>query len=280
MLSQEKVSRLQKIASQVRINLLEMIVPHTSHHIGCALSIVELLTWLYFSVLKINPKNPKDKNRDIFILSKGHAASALYAVLYQKGFFSKKLLLSYDRNGSTLAEHAAVAVAGVEVSTGSLGHGLPVGVGFALAFKNEGRKNKVFVLLSDGELNEGSNWEAFMFAAQHKLNNLYVLLDKNGFQGYGRTSQVINLSPLSAKFTAFNWRVLVTDGHDFGKLSEIGQLLKEKPADKPTCIIAKTIKGKGVKVFEAAPFESHYRSLDEKTKQLMLTELRQAAKKL
>ncbi len=274
MQSKQRINQLKQIAKEIRFAAMQMIVPHESHHIGCALGIVELLVWLYFELLKINPKHPKSPDRDIFILSKGHAASALYATLYRRGFFSKEILMSYDKDGGMLPEHATAVVPGVEISTGSLGHGLPIGIGFAKSFKNDRKNNKVYVLISDGELNEGSNWEAFMFAAHHRLDNLYVIIDRNGYQGYGNTKDIINLSPLSSKLKVFNWNVLEADGHDFTSLAKITQLIKGSSANKPTCIIAKTVKGKGVPAFEGK-FESHYESLDEKTKQTILKELQE-----
>jgi len=268
------INNFQKIAQRVRINIIEMIVPKESHHIGCALGIVEILVWLYFFVLSINPKNPRDSNRDIFILSKGHAASALYATLYRKGFFSKEILMTYDRDGGILPEHVTTAVPGVEVSTGSLGHGLSIGLGFAKSFLNDNKKNKVYVLISDGELNEGSNWEAFMFAGHHRLHNLYVILDDNGYQGYSNTKDIINLSPLKEKLVSFNWNVYQTSGHDFTSLNKTQALIKKNKSNKPTFIIAKTMKGRGVSIFEGK-FESHYSSLDKKSKARILKELRQ-----
>jgi transketolase len=243
-----------------------MLVPYESHHIGCGLGIVDILTVLYFDVLKINPKNPKDPKRDIFILSKGHGAAAVYATLFEKGFFSKKLLLTYDQNGGKLPEHASITVPGVEVSTGSLGHGLPIGIGYAVSFSNDKKKNQVAVILSDGELNEGSNWEAFMFAGHHNLSNLTAIIDANGFQGYSTTEKVLDLSPLSEKFKAFRWNVYKVNGNDIKALQEVFAKIKKNKNGKPNCIIAKTVKGKGIPFFEGK-FESHYKSVDEKTKQ-------------
>ena len=251
---------------------MEMLVPTESHHIGCSLGIVEILTVLYGCVMNVIPENPQDPSRDIFILSKGHGAAALYATLHQRGFFEKELLLTYDQNGGTMPEHASTSVPGVEVSTGSLGHGLPIGCGFSLSFQNDQKPNKVYVLMSDGELNEGSNWEAIMFAGHHRLHNLTAIIDLNGFQGYAETSKVLDLSPLSDKFQAFNWDVYSVDGNDTEELEAVFEKINKSQSNKPSCIIAKTVKGKGVSHFEGK-FDSHYKSVDEETKKTILAKL-------
>lgn len=260
--------QLKKTAFEIRKLMLEALRPLESHHIGCAFSIVEILTYLYFEELNIYPKKPKDPNRDIFLLSKGHAALALYSTLCKKGFFSKERLLTYDQDGSDIPEHASTHVQGVELSTGSLGHALPVGIGFATSFKNDNKKNRVFVLLSDGELDEGSNWEGFMFAGHHHLNNLTAIVDLNGFQGYSDTKNVLDLSPLKKKIENFGWEVEECDGHNFVKISQsLSKLVKT--GNKPKMLIAHTVKGKGVPYFEGR-FDSHYKSVDEKTKQELI----------
>ena len=241
---------LEKTAFNIRRKIIEMLVPKESHHIGCSLSIIEILTYLYFQELNINPKDPKDKDRDIFILSKGHAGAALYATLAEKGFFDKSLLSKYDTEGGVLPEHATAIISGIEVSTGSLGHGLPIGCGFATSFKNDNKKNKVIVLMSDGELNEGSNWEAIMFANTHNLSNLTVIVDCNKFQGYGKTKKIIDLSPLYLKIKAFGWNFFEIDGHNFKDLKEAFKEVENSKNNKPNFILANTIKGKGIKEFE------------------------------
>jgi len=260
---------LKKIADEIRYLMIQSIRPLESHHIGCAFSIVDIVVFIYFKMLKVYPNNPKNKKRDIFILSKGHAALAVYATLHKKGFFSKKYLLNYDRDGSILSEHINHQVPGVEVSTGSLGHGLPIGVGWATSFLRDNKKNKVYVLISDGELNEGSNWEAIMFAAHHHLHNLIVILDNNEFQGYSSTKKVINLSPLAKKLKDFGWNVYEIDGHDFLNMEEVFNKIKNNKNKKPNFIVAKTIKAKGLIGFEGK-FESHYKSIDQKTKETIL----------
>lgn len=261
---------LEKIAREIRYLIIKSLRPLESHHIGCSLSIVEILTYLYWRKIKVNPKNYKEKARDIFILSKGHAALALYATLCKKGFFNEELMKTYDQDGFKMPEHPSTSVPGIELSTGSLGHGLPVAVGFALSFKNDKKPNKVYVLLSDGELNEGSNWEAIMFAGHHRLNNLIGIIDLNGFQGYSQTSKIINLFPLKKKIESFNWSVWECDGHNFLSLNKA--FSKVKFSKTPTMIIAKTTKGKGISFFEGK-FDSHYKSIDQQTKRQILLEL-------
>lgn len=264
-------SYFKKKSKKIRKLMLEAIRPLESHHIGCAFSIVDILTYLYFNELNVNSKNPKDQNRDIFLLSKGHAALALYATLCQKGFFSKERLLTYDQDGSDIPEHASVHVEGVELSTGSLGHALPVSIGFATSFLNDKKKNKVCILLSDGELNEGSNWEAIMYAGHHKIKNLIAIVDKNGFQGYGDTKKVLDLSPLKKKIEVFGWEVFETDGHNFVQLEKTFSKIDKSKTGKPKMIIANTVKGKGIPYFEGR-FDSHYKSVDEETKKKILSE--------
>ncbi|NMB83860.1 transketolase [Candidatus Roizmanbacteria bacterium] len=266
----ENNTGLTNLAREIREDIIAAVVPNNSHHIGCSLSIVEILTYLYFKKLRIFPKEPKNPERDIFILSKGHAALALYCILQKKGFFKEKLLDTYDQDNSSFPEHASSGVPGVELSTGSLGHGLPVGVGFALSFKNDKKNNQVTVLMSDGELDEGSNWEAIMFAGQHRLDNLTIVIDLNGFQGYGETKKVIDLSPIGKKISEFGWNVYETDGHNFDELTKTFDGFEKN--NRPNCIIAKTVKGKGVPYFEGK-FEAHYMKLDQETKDKILSEL-------
>lgn len=270
MIKKDSIKNLENVASKIRKGIIEILEPKESHHIGCSLSIVEILTCLYFNVLEINPKKPSDLNRDIFILSKGHAAAALYVTLAEKGFFDKAVLKGYDRNGGMLPEHVVTSVKGIEVSTGSLGHGLPIGLGFAKAALSDNRKNKVYILLSDGEFNEGSNWEAIMFAGHHKLHNLTAIVDNNGFQGYSRIENVIDLSPIFKKISSFGWNVYYTDGHNFKSLQKA--FVKSNKSNKPSFIFAYTVKGKGIPYFEGK-FESHYLSISAEEKQQILTEL-------
>ncbi len=249
-----------------------MLNPYESHHIGCSLSIVEILVVLYFHVLHVYPRKPRNPKRDIFILSKGHAAAALYATLAKRGFFNKKLLQTFERDGGYLPGHSTKSVVGVEASTGSLGHGLSMGAGFSLSFKNDHKKNNVSVLLSDGELNEGSTWEAIMFSGHHRLSNLTAIVDVNGMQGYGLTKDVLDLEPLKNKLLEFKWNVYETDGHNVMQLIKIFDNIKKNKNNKPNFVIARTVKGKGVPYFEGK-FESHYLSIDEETKKNILSQL-------
>jgi len=250
---------LKKKAKALRRTVFTMIVSGTSSHIGSSYSIIELLVYLYEKVLKIDPRKPYDPDRDRFILSKGWAISALYAILADKGFFSKKLLEEYCKDGSIMIGGSTRnGLAGVEATTTSMGHGLPLGVGMALAGKLQKRSYRVVVIMGDGESDEGSTWEAIMQAAHHKLDNLLVIVDANKWQSFGRPSDVLNIEPLRAKWEAFNWEVKETDGHDF---AQIEKNLKKIPfaKNKPSVLIAHTTKGKGVSILEDRN-EWHYKT--------------------
>lgn len=210
----------------------------------------DLLAVLYGTILRLNPKEPQWLDRDRFVLSKGHGCAALYAVLAECGFFPMAWLDTYYQDGSPLAGHVTHKdVPGVEVSTGSLGHGLPIATGMALAAKRDGKSYRVFCLLSDGELNEGSTWEPILFAPHHKLDNLVAIVDYNKIQSLGRVKEVIDLDPLADKWRAFGWAVREIDGHD---LAAIERALTELPyePERPSCIVAHTVKGKGVSFME------------------------------
>lgn len=244
----------QKISNQIQKKILKMKYESQEGHLGSALSCVDILNVLYFKILNIDPKNPLAENRDRFILSKGHAASALYAVLAERGFFDEKELDTYCKDGSKLAGHPTKGcAAGVEASTGALGHGLPIGLGIALA------GHRVFVLMSDGEMDEGTTWEAALFASHHKLDNLIVLVDYNKWQAFGKTNEVLNLEPLAKKWESFGWSVKEVDGHNF---KELEKTLSEVPFEKtkPSIVICHTKKGKGVDFLEDK-LESHYHHL-------------------
>ena len=230
--------RFNKLIKNIKINILKLTHQAKSAHLGSCLSIVEILTVLYFYILK---------KKDRFILSKGHSALALYSVLSEKNIISKKKLFTYGKNDSLLMNHASHKVKGVEFSTGSLGHGLPVAVGKALKFKLEKKKSKVYVLLSDGELNEGSNWEALLFASHHKLNNLVIIIDYNKIQSLGHSKKIINIEPLKDKFISFGCRVAKINGHSY---LSIKNELNKKLSNKPKVIIANTIKGYDVNFME------------------------------
>ncbi len=237
---------LHNISKNIRKNLLELSHKAKSSHIGGCLSIVEILTVLFTSSLKKFP-NKKKKFIDSFLLSKGHACLALYCLLFEKKILSKKILMSYGENNSLLMSHASHHVPGVKFSSGSLGHGLPVAVGSALAAKIQKKKRKVFVLISDGELNEGSTWEALMFAAHQKLNNLCVIIDYNKIQSLTFVADTIKLEPLMKKITSFGCEAKSINGHNFSHLKKAFNL---KNKNKPRVVIANTIKGKGVSFME------------------------------
>jgi len=239
----------QDFARQIRAEAIKMVAAAKASHIGGALSMAGLLAVLYGEILQVKPDDPRWPERDRFILSKGHCCTALYAALALRGFFPVDELETYGRDGSRLMTHISHKVTGVEFSTGSLGHGLPFGCGKALAAKRTGAAWRVFVMLSDGELDEGSNWEAILFAPQHRLDNLVPIVDYNKIQSLGSVQEVLDLHPLAEKFRAFNWAVKQIDGHNH---DAIAAALKTLPfeAGKPSCLIADTVKGKGVDFME------------------------------
>lgn len=247
-----------ELACQIRVKCIEMISRSKGSHIGGCLSIVEILVTLYNGLMVHMPSNPDWIYRDRFILSKGHCCAALYATLALEGYFDVRLLNEYGSNGSKLMVHASSRVPGVEFSTGSLGHGLPLAVGKALAAKSLNYRWNTYVLMSDGELNEGSNWEAIQFAAHHKLNNLVAIVDVNGLQSLGYTKDVLDIMPLLDKFLSFGWHCCEVDGHNVDDLHKA----MNQDTGKPLCILAKTVKGKGVSFMEDK-LEWHYKSPDE-----------------
>ena len=246
----------QQFASRIRMQTLKMITRACAGHIGSNFSIVDILTVLYNNALKIDSEHPQWPLRDRFILSKGHACACLYAILAEKGFFPKSWLNKFYLEAGLLAGHATHTVPGIEVSTGALGHGLPIACGMSLAAKRDNKKWRVFCLISDGELDEGSIWEALLFAPHHKLDNLTLIIDYNKIQAMGNTNEVLNLEPLTKKLTAFNWAVREIDGHNFDEINHALTSVPFKP-DSPSCIIAHTVKGKGVSFMENK-LEWHY----------------------
>src|SRR6266446_552578 len=247
------------LAHHIRLRTLEMIHRAKSSHIGSSFSMADLLAVLYTNILRVDPKRPEWSERDRFILSKGHACAALYVVLAERGFFPESWLNDFYQDGARLAGHAThVGVPGVEISTGSLGHGLPIACGMALAAKRDGRPFRVFTVLSDGECDEGSVWEAALFAPQHRLDNLTVIVDYNKIQSLGNVGDILELEPFGAKWEAFGWRVTEIDGHDHKQIIEA---LGRAPGatGKPHCILAHTVKGKGVPFMENQLLW-HYRS--------------------
>ena len=254
---------LKSISRQIRGKLVEMSHKGQTPHLASALSCVDILVTAYRRVLSIDPKNPQDPNRDRLIFSKGHAATALYATLAYQGFFPMELLDTYAQAGSRLAEQPSPAsIPGLELATGSLGHGLPVGAGMALAGRIRGRSYRVYVLMSDGECNEGSVWEAALFAPTQKLDRLVAIIDYNKWQATGRSNEIMALAPLRKKWEAFGWSTYEIDGHDFNALEETLHRVPDE-SGKPIAIIANTVKGKGVSFMEDDN-NWHYRSPDEK----------------
>lgn len=246
------------LAKNIRLRVLSMVHQAKASHVGSCLSIADIIAVLYGSVLNLRPSEPSWIERDRFILSKGHSAAAVYAALALRGFISEKELEHYGVSGSALMTHISHKINGVEFSTGSLGHGLPFATGKAIAAKKDKKSWKTFALLSDGELDEGSNWEAFMFAAHHKLDNLVAIIDYNKLQSLTTVANTLGLEPLANKLEAFGWSVKEVDGHN---LTDIESLLRAVPwiSEKPSVLIAHTTKGKGVS-FMQNKVEWHYKS--------------------
>lgn len=244
------LKELENKAAQIRGRIIETSCEAKVPHLGSCLSCTDILTALYWEVLHIDPSEPGKEERDRFILSKGHAAPALYQVLALKSFYPESIMEGYGQNGSLFGEHPpAHGIPGVEAATGSLGHGLPIGLGMALACRMKGLKNRVYVLMSDGECNEGSVWEAAMMAAAKKVDRLMAIIDFNKWQATGRSEEVMALNPLKEKWESFGWSAYEVDGHDIGAMTD---LLKKLPDEsgKPVAIIAHTVKGKGVSFME------------------------------
>ena len=246
---QSQASDLAAIARRVRAQVVQMSHETGAPHLGSALSCVDLLVAAYFAWLDVAPETAADVNRDRLILSKGHAAAALYATLAEAGFFPRSWLDGYARDGGRLPEQMSPGCApGVEAATGSLGHGLSLALGMALAGRIHGQTYRVAAILSDGECQEGSVWEAAMFAAAQKVDHLTAIIDYNKWQATGRSNEVMALAPLAGKWSAFGWRVVEVDGHD---IAAIVQAMNEEPRDgRPRAIVAHTVKGKGVSFME------------------------------
>ena len=245
-----EILKLQKIANEVRKGIVDSTHSAKAGHPGGSLSATDILTYLYFEEMNVNPKDDKNPDRDRFVLSKGHAAPALYSVLAQKGFFPVEDLTTLRHIGSYLQGHPCINIPGVDMSTGSLGQGVSAAVGMAIAGKLDNKDYTVFTLLGDGEIQEGQVWEAAMLAGHRNLDNLIVIVDNNGLQIDGNVADVCSPYPIDKKFEAFNFEVIVLeDGHDF---EQIAAAVKKAKAvvGKPAAIIAKTVKGKGVSFME------------------------------
>jgi transketolase len=246
--SVDRITELRRLAREARRLIVDSIFQAQAGHLGGPLSAADMLVALYFDVLRIDPANPGWPERDRFILSKGHAGACVYAALAERGFFDVSVLDAHYRNGSNLSGHVShKGVPGVELSTGSLGHGLGIGTGMAFNLKRMGGSQRVFVVLSDGECDEGSVWEAALFAGHHRLENLCAVIDYNKLQSIARVSETINLEPFAAKWRAFGWHALCVDGHDHDALRTA---FGDRAANRPTCIIADTVKGRGVSFME------------------------------
>ncbi len=241
----EKIAFLKEIANEVRKVILTMALHAKSAHVGGALSCVEILTGLYFKAMRVDPHNPDDRQRDRLIFSKAHDAKALYAVLCERGFFDKSILKGYEKDDGLLPGHSTWhCVPGVEASAGALGHGLSIAVGMAYVGKIDKQKHRVFAVLSDGECDEGSTWEAILFAGHHKLDNLIAIVDYNKLQGFGFTKDILNLEPFAKKWESFGWETKEINGHNFEEIISTFNTVPFKK-NKPSVIIAHTIKGLG-----------------------------------
>lgn len=251
---------LKQQARAIRQSILEMVSASGSSHIGAAYSIVDILTVLYFHTLKLDPKNPKLPGRDRFLLSKGHGGAALYATLAHRGFAPLEILQTYAKNNSALAGHIVKdSLPGIETTAGSLGHGPSMAVGMALALQAQKSAARVFVLVGDGECNEGAIWEAALAAAHFKLDNLVLIVDRNREQSLGKSDEIMNLEPFGQKWEAFGWHCLECGGHNFSELAESFDV-KNKHIGKPTVIVANTQKGKGVSYMEKDALAWHYKT--------------------
>jgi len=272
-ITDNQINNLKQTALNLRRNIIKMIQSGQGGHLGGSFSCIEIITTLYFSLLRCNPQDPQWKDRDRFILSAGHKCLALYSALAEKGYFDKKILNTYDSLDSPLPGHPdRHKLPGVEANTGSLGHGLAIGGGMALAGKIDKKNYKVYVLMGDGEIAEGSVWEAAEIANHYNLDNLIAIIDRNKLQIQGNTKDVLNTESLLAKWNSFGWQTFEVDGHDF---VEIFRALKNIPIkkDHPTCVIANTIKGKGLS-FAENNYKYHYWKPTDKEMKKAFIELR------
>lgn len=263
---------LRAKAQELRKLIFKTICNAGGGHLPTCLSMTDLLAVLYYEVLHVDPKDPKAPGRDRFILSKGHGGVALYAILADKGFFDVEHLSTHGKKGTILGGHPDMhKVPGIEASTGALGHGLPFGVGIALAAKKDHASYRTFVVTGDGECQEGSIWEAALFAAQAKLDNLTVIIDHNKLQAMGKLDEIVGLESFSEKWRAFGWEVAEVDGHDMDALRTVFKKLPLAPG-KPNCIIAHTVKGRGISFMENVPIW-HYRQPKPEEMRLACEEL-------
>lgn len=266
------VAGLEEMALTLRRHIVRMAADSPGAHLGGSMSAVEILTVLLFDgVLRVDPAEPKKEGRDYLIFSKGHASAVLYAALAERGFFPVEELAAYKTTGSRLAGHPLKSIPGIELATGSLGHGLGVGNGLALAGQRDGSSFRVFVVLGDGECQEGSVWEAAMTAAHYRLDNLVAIVDRNGVQEDGPTEEIMALEPFADKWRSFGWEVREVDGHDLGALRGPLHAVPFSPG-KPSVLVARTVKGKGVS-FAEHNHQWHYGRLSPEQKVQALEEL-------
>jgi len=258
--------------ARMRRTVLEMAYAGSTVHIACAFSIIELLTVLYRQHLRYPGNDPRAEGRDYLVLSKGHGVMAQYACMHELGWLEESHIQSYFKNGTDLKGLSDSRVVGLEVTSGSLGHGFSVGVGIALGLKRKGTDQKVYAIVGDGELNEGPIWEGALVAAHHVLNNLMLIVDKNGFQAMGTTDDVLALGNLQAKFSSFGFETLEVDGHDESAIDEAIRQLWDISPTKPKALIARTVKGKGVSFMESINLW-HYTRLDPQSFAEALSEL-------
>jgi len=271
-MNEKDLEQLQKIATEIRQDIIQSIHQAGSGHPGGSLSAADIVTALYFYKMKVEPTNPKWEERDRFILSKGHAAPVLYAALAKKGFFPREELFKLRKVDAMLQGHPDMkGTPGVEMSTGSLGQGFSASIGMGLALKMDKKESRVYVLLGDGEMQEGIVWEAGMAAAHYQLDNLTAILDHNGLQIDGKNDDVMSIQPIAQKWESFGWNVLEIDGHHFGEIIEALEQA-EKTKGRPTMIIAKTVKGKGVSFMENNP-DWHGKAPNDEEAQIALREL-------
>ena len=272
------IKELQITACKARMSIIEGVHAAKAGHPGGSLSCVDILTYLYYKELNVDPKNPDMENRDRFVLSKGHAAPALYSVLAEKGFFDKSLIKTLRQIGSILQGHPDMKkIPGVDMSTGSLGQGISCAVGMALSSKHFGSGFNVYTVLGDGEIEEGQVWEAAMFAGNKGLSNLTAFVDYNNLQIDGTVEEVNSPAPIDKKFEAFGWHTIIIDGHNFEEIEKA--LAEAKTVDKPVCIIAKTVKGKGVSYMDNA-VNWHGAAPNDELAAQALEELKQQLKEL
>lgn len=267
------MKELKAKSFELREVVLDMIKKSGGGHIGGDFSVMDILVTLYFKQMNISPENMEDKDRDLFVMSKGHSVEAYYAVLAAKGFFpTKQVVDEFSTFGSKFIGHPNNKLPGIEMNSGSLGHGLPVCVGMALACRKDGKRNRIYTVMGDGELAEGSVWEGFMAGGHYKLSNLCAVIDRNGLQISGMTEQVMSHEDLAKRIRTFGWNVLTVNGNDIEELNEAFEQAKTV-TDKPTCIIANTIKGYGGGEIMENQAAWHHKVPSEEEYQAILAEL-------